>query len=90
MLNKNKIVQARTVIHCKTETEARLLCTYLHSIGLRWCSKNSYLTKTNYESYWEDTCYYPYMGEYANLDYYVQNQYIIIPFSNLLPKLKEL
>ena len=44
-------------IHCKTENEAKDFCRKMHEHGLKWCTGESYLHKTDWNNYKEDTCY---------------------------------
>ena len=46
------------VMHCKTEKEANDFCTYLDSIGKKWCSGDRYIDSNNYDHYQENTVYY--------------------------------
>lgn len=58
------------IIHCHTLIEATQLCLYLHTNGYRWHDGEFYNTKNNWNIYKENTCYNPYNGTFARLDYY--------------------
>lgn len=45
------------VMRCRTKKEAEIFCNYLHSKGRAWYNGESYLEKTNWENYRENTYY---------------------------------
>ena len=44
---KNK--DNKIAVHCKTEEEAKDFCRQMHEHGMKWCTGNSYMEKTNYK-----------------------------------------
>ena len=50
--------KGKYVMHCKTEKEANDFCTYLDSIGKKWCSGDRYIDFNNYDYYQKNTVYY--------------------------------
>lgn len=62
--------KGKYAMHCKTEKEARDFCNYLHSIGKKWGSGDSYKEKILYHNYGNDTAYNFNDGTYCSiLDY---------------------
>ena len=70
------------VMHCKTEEEARKFCNYLHSIGRKWRNGGSYLGDTYYHSYDDATAYSFNEGCYSPTDFYEDDNYTILEFSD--------
>ena len=70
------------VMHCKTETEAREFCEYLHSIGRRWDSGRSYSKHNYYELYKNKIAYNFNDGTVCDVDYYRECDYTILEFSD--------
>ena len=83
----NKIMKEKTVIHCKTEKEAINLLKWADSVGLKWCSDNSYLNKNYWYEYKKDTCYNLYDGEYTKIIYYEDEDYNILSYEEALKPL---
>ena len=52
-------------MHCSTEEEANAFLEFLHSIGRRWASGDSYLSHNNFSDYGGGTCYYFNQGLYG-------------------------
>lgn len=77
---KNK--DNRIAVHCKTEEEAKDFCKRMHEHGMKWCSGESYMEKTNYKEYHEGTCYYG-SGEYSSRDFAEKYNYKILECGDL-------
>ena len=74
----------KIAVHCKTEEEAKDFCKRMHEHGMKWCSGESYLKETNYESCEEETCYIK--GEFSPYQYYKSNGYEILEWSDYMQK----
>lgn len=74
------------VMHCKTEEEDRSFREYLHSVGRKWSSGNSYLTKTYWNVNREYTCYRFNSDEYGDIHYYRRTDYTILEWSDFMKK----
>lgn len=74
----------KIAVHCKTEEEAKDFCKRMHEHGMKWCSGESYLKETNYESCEEETCYIK--GEFSPYQYYKSNGYEILEWSDYTNK----
>ena len=64
-------------MHCKTEEEAKDFCAYLHSIGKRWGSGDSYLDITYWKMYRKDTVYFFNNDSYGDVEYASYNYTIL-------------
>lgn len=73
-------------MHCKTEKEARDFCNYLHSVGEKWNSGDSYLEKTEYHHYGEYTTYNFNGGIFADVSWYKSLGYTILEWSDFMNK----
>lgn len=82
-INKYK---GKYVMHCKTEEEARDFCNYLHKIGRCWIIRDSYVKKTNYEVYQENTVYYFNKGTFGNTHMAELHEYKILEWSDFMNK----
>lgn len=71
------------VVHCKTEEEADDFCNQMHEHGLRWCTGQTYLEGTKYNGFKTKTCYSN-SGRYCNKDYYIENDYKILEWSDYM------
>lgn len=78
-----KDVNNRIAVHCKTEDEAKDFCKKMHEHGLRWCHTDSYIERTNWHIYKEKTCYSN-SGRYCNKDYYIENDFKILEWSDYM------
>lgn len=56
------------VMHCKTKKQAETFCKYLNSVGRKWITGESYLSKTNWEVNKSKTGYDFNKGMYRNID----------------------
>ena len=79
-----KNIKNKIAVHCKTEEEAKDFCKRMHEHGMKWCSGESYLKETNYESCEEETCYIK--GEFSPYQYYKSNGYEILEWSDYTNK----
>lgn len=66
------------VIHCPTELLAKLLLKSFDKKGLKWSNEESYLKKSYWDDYEQDTCYNPDKGAYCSLKFYKSYGYQII------------
>ena len=78
--------KGRYVMHCTTEEEARDFCNYLHKIGRCWTIRDSYVKKTNYEVYQENTVYYFNKGTFGNAYAAELHEYKILEWSDFMNK----
>lgn len=69
-------------MHCDTEEKAKTFLKFLHRCGKNWFSGNSYLVKTSWKLYEENTCYEFNTGTYCNLEYSKQKEYTILEFDD--------
>ena len=76
--------KGKYVMHCKTREEARDFCKYLHSIGKRWCTGDSYLVETKWKTYGENTAYSFNRGEYTDVNWYKNEGYTILEWSDFM------
>ena len=72
------------VIHCKTEEEAVALCKIMDDAGLEWAGGSSYIDKTQWNLYKEDTCYMPQSGQYGSIQYCTKNFNIVYEASEFI------
>ena len=56
-------------IHCPTLELAKKVLDIFHKLGLTWCSEVYYTKCTNWDSYKENTIYYPFEGRLSSLVY---------------------
>lgn len=75
----------KIAVHCKTEEEAKDFCRQMHEHGMKWCTGKSYMKKTNYKEYKEETCYYG-IGEYSSRVYAEKYNYKILEWSDYMQK----
>ena len=71
----------KIAVHCKTEEQAIDFCRQMHEHGLEWIDGQSYLKNTSWETYKEKTAYEA-DGTFANLQYYTENGYTILEWSD--------
>lgn len=79
----DKLVASKTVVHCKTEEEAKQLLNWANDQGLKWLNGASYKEHTSYKAYTSDTCYDLKTGQYSGKEYFIRKNYTIIPFSSI-------
>ena len=70
------------VMHCRTKEESEDFCNYLDSVGRKWNNNKRYTECDVWNIYEEETCYNFNTGEYCFLDYYNEEDYIILEWSN--------
>ncbi len=63
-------LKANEVIHCKTKEEAVRICGMMHDAGLSWCNGVSYMERTDWEVYTEETCYHPHECMFGDTGFY--------------------
>ncbi len=80
---KNK--DNKIAVHCKTEEEAKDFCRQMHEHGMKWCTGNSYMEKTNYKKYKGGTCYVGF-GMFSSYRYYNSEEYKILEWSDYMNK----
>lgn len=80
---KNK--DNKIAVHCKTEEEAKDFCRQMHEHGMKWCTGNSYMEKTNYKKYKGGTCYVGF-GMFSSYRYYNIEGYTILEWSDYMHK----
>ena len=78
--------KGKYVMHCKTEEEASIFCTYLYSIGRTWYSSDSYLSESYWDRYKESTCYNFNYGTYCDKPYYEEEGYTILEMEDFMDK----
>lgn len=72
-----KGIDERTVVHCPTEELAKQVLKIAHEAGMKWWSGNLYI-------YNENTCYKLNEGLYADLKYYTNEGYTILPAEDFI------
>lgn len=73
-----------TVMHCKTEEDAKIFLEFLDSLGMHWIDreKGSYLTETHWNRYGENTCYNFMRGSFSDIDHYKMHGFSILEFED--------
>ena len=80
--DKNNII----AVHCKTEEEAEDFCKKMHERGMKWNGNgDSFLETTKYHTFQKETCYSG-TGCYCPYDYYKENEYTILEWSDYMQK----
>ena len=77
-LEKKLKISEKTCIHCPTLELAKQVSSIFHQLDLKWCSGKDYIRYTNWDSYKENTVYYPFEGEYSSLGFAHLKDYKII------------
>ena len=62
-LEKKLKISNDTCIHCPTLELAKQVLSIFHQLGLKWCSE------TDWDSYKENTIYYPFQGGFSSLEF---------------------
>ena len=86
--NYDLITQPKTVVHCRTEEQAKELLRFMYDKGMEWCSGKS-LNETKYDKYTTNTCYNFNSGSYNEFSptaYYSDNGYNILSYEEALLK----
>lgn len=78
--------EGKYVMHCKTEEETEDFCNYLHRMGRRWVTGDSYVKRTNYEEYQENTVYYFNNGTFGSAHVAELHEYKILEWSDFMNK----
>lgn len=73
----------KIAVHCKTEDEAKDFCKKMHEHGMKWCHTDSYIERTSWHICKEKTCYSN-SGRYCNKDYYIENDFKILEWSDYM------
>ena len=71
----------KIAVHCKTEEQAKDFCRQMHEHGLEWNFGQSYLQKTYWNIDEDNTCYTGH-GTYSSLEYFENNNYTILEWSD--------
>ena len=71
----------KIAVHCSTEEQANDFCKQMHEHGMTWNNGESYLENTNWNRSEKKQCYTGY-GTYSNLEYYKNNNYTILEWSD--------
>lgn len=79
--DKNNII----AVHCKTKEEAEDFCKKMHEQGMKWNDGKTYLGHTNFDSYFDQMCYYG-DGKYSGLKYAKEKGYEILEWSDYMQK----
>lgn len=78
----------KIAVHCKTEEEANDFCRNMVEHGMRWhsrYSRYSYIEKTEWDSYKEETCYTN-TGYFAYKNFCKEKGYKILKWSDYMEK----
>lgn len=89
MFNFGQWKNKRVVMHCKTKEEAISFCKEMHNAGLKWANNLEYVSDNLWDVEKEKMCYDFNNGEYSDIDYYKQEGYEILEFSDIYNKLSE-
>ena len=76
--------KGKYAMHCKTENEAEIFCKYLHSIGHKWNSGDSYLLEKCWNDYEEATCYEFNKDCYCSKRYFKEKGYTILEMEDFI------
>ena len=68
------------VMHCETKEAADTFLSYLHSIGECWCSGISYIEKTFWDQYGDQTCYKFRNRTYSSYGFFQEHGHKILNF----------
>ena len=71
-------------MHCSTEEEANAFLEFLHGIGRRWASGDSYLSHNNFGDCGSGTCYYFNQGLYGGFSNATARNRTVLEFSDYL------
>ena len=79
--------KGRYAMHCKTEEEAKDFCTYLASLGRKWCNNKKY-TEENYWRYYKDEICYDFNNDnaYSGTESFIRHNYKILEWSDFMDK----
>jgi hypothetical protein len=85
-LNKDLIMKENTVVHARTEEEAKVLCDWADGEGLGWCTGEKYKHCTGYSTWGNDTCYMFISSEYYDVDFCREKNYTILTLDDITTK----
>ena len=88
VITKKYLTQERTVFHCETEKIAISLSKIADSLGLEWSDTSSYLCKSNWYLYTNNTCYNFKVGKIDKIVFYNSHGFTIIDANMLISKHK--
>ena len=74
--------EEKVVMHCSSLKQAKIFLEYLDNYGYNWCSGESYLNSNEWERFKENTCYCFLEGTYDYLEYFIDEDYEILEFSD--------
>ena len=80
----DKIMRSKEAVHCDEEWKANNLLKWANSIGLKWCSNDTYLQFTGWRRYKKNTSYDFYRGEYADCDFFIKINYTIYEYEDVI------
>lgn len=72
----------RIAIHCKSEEEAHELLKAFDKFSKKWCDGESYLSETNWNKYYDDTCYSNFNG-FGSIYFYQDFNFDIYDFKDI-------
>lgn len=84
--DKFKDAVNKIVVHCKAEEEANDFCRQMDEHGMRWCTKDSYLEENKFYQHKEKTCYFGADGTFGKYEYFADNNYTILEWSDYMKK----
>lgn len=79
-----KNYKGKYAMHCKTPEEAREFCKYLHRLGKRWCTGDSYLFMSQWYTHTQDTVYFFNTDMHGSLQYAQENGFTILEWADYM------
>lgn len=76
----------KVVMHCSTREEAEDFCRVMHEAGMTWCDKRKYTDVNNWGVFKKKTCYNFNTNSCGYGDFYIENGYIILEWSEYMGK----
>lgn len=76
----------KVVMHCSTREEAEDFCRVMHEAGKKWDSGREYISVTHWSNNKENICYNFNTNSYYYRDFYIENGYIILEWSEYMEK----
>ena len=77
-------------MHCKTKEEAIEFCKLMHEDGRKWASGESYEEENCWETDKQHTCYAFNYGLFCNKEYYIDNGYLVLEWSDFIQDPREI
>lgn len=71
-------------MHCKTFIEAKSFLAYLNGVGRTWCGGSSYIGREQWHNHEENTAYAFNEGKYIGADWYKDNGYTVLEWSDFM------